>query len=177
MRRQQWRLRGAGLALVPMLALGLVGCGGGGSATAKPSNTQADEKERARKFAQCMRTNGVEMEDPDDDGGGIMIRRRAGAGGSARDKEFEAAMAKCRQHLPNGGKPPKLSPEDVEAMRKFAKCMREHGVDMPDPGADGGFAMRAKPGGKGGVEPDEKEFEAAEKACRHLQPKRPGSEN
>lgn len=52
---------------------------------------------------------------------------------------------------------PSVNRED--AMLKFAECMREHGVDMPDPGPDGRVMM------KGG---DPETMRAAEEACSEL---------
>jgi hypothetical protein len=73
----------------------------------------------------------------------------------------------------NGGK----SGEDkaFEGALKFAKCMREHGVDVPDPqrGANGGILMRAGGPGKGGPDekgttpgPDDPKFKAAQGDCQ-----------
>ena len=45
----------------------------------------------------------------------------------------------------------------------FARCMREHGVDMPDPTGDGLLVRR----GEGGPDPESEEFQQAEKACDH----------
>lgn len=58
-------------------------------------------------------------------------------------------------------------------MREFAKCMREHGIDMPDPEVGvGGGATRAVggPGGAGGktATVDKTKLEAADTACRPL---------
>jgi hypothetical protein len=50
-----------------------------------------------------------------------------------------------------------LDPED--AMLKFAQCMREHGVDMPDPGAEGGVRIN-------GEGMSQEQMEAAESACQ-----------
>jgi hypothetical protein len=53
-----------------------------------------------------------------------------------------------------------------EAELAFARCMREHGVDMPDPAADERGLRRIGPGS--GV--SESEFREAEQACRkHLE--------
>src|SRR3954449_12518875 len=57
---------------------------------------------------------------------------------------------------------------DEDKMRDFAKCMREHGVDMPDP----------KPAGDGkgmsiaiqGDSSDRGKVDAASNACKHLMP-------
>jgi hypothetical protein len=50
-----------------------------------------------------------------------------------------------------------LDPED--AMLKFAQCMREHGVDMPDPSPGGGIRVNGE-----GMSEDQ--MEAAQAACQ-----------
>jgi hypothetical protein len=52
-----------------------------------------------------------------------------------------------------------------QAMLDFAKCMREHGVDMPDPkfGEGGGVSMVRKKG------TDPETDRKAEQACKHFQ--------
>jgi hypothetical protein len=69
-----------------------------------------------------------------------------------------------------------LSPEEMQdKMRQFAACMREEGIDMPDPqfeqGEDGRgrvtFGMPAQ--GSGGA-PDREKVEAARTKCQHLMP-------
>lgn len=55
----------AALALLPALALGAQGCGTlGGSADASGTAKAASDQDKMRKFAQCMRDNGVDMKDP-----------------------------------------------------------------------------------------------------------------
>lgn len=78
---------------------------------------------------------------------------------------------------------PSAGPEDPEeAMYAFAECMREQGIDMPDPvirrfeagsGADEGGGVttdEAGPGDGGGpqFDPTSDEFIAAEEECGHL---------
>ncbi|GLW30857.1 hypothetical protein [Actinoplanes regularis] len=54
---------------------------------------------------------------------------------------------------------------DPDAMLKYSKCMREHGLDwFPDPNTDGQLQVQNPPG-----EPDSK-TKAAEEACRSLLP-------
>ncbi|MYS78665.1 hypothetical protein [Embleya scabrispora] len=55
-----------------------------------------------------------------------------------------------------------------DQMVKFASCMREHGIDMPDPEPGEGGAMRI-----GGMAADEasSKTEEAMKACEKFQPK------
>jgi hypothetical protein len=52
---------------------------------------------------------------------------------------------------------PDLDPED--AMLKFAQCMREHGVDMPDPKPGGGVMVNGE-----GI--PEEQMESAQSACQ-----------
>jgi len=62
----------------------------------------------------------------------------------------------------------------------MAKCMREHGVNMPDPDENGSITIthdgKGAPG-KGGTintDPDSPTFKAADKACRKYAPARTG---
>ena len=57
--------------------------------------------------------------------------------------------------------------DDIDQLRAYAKCMREHGVDMPDPvvDQDGGMSMSIEDGGGGKATIDK-----ADKECRHLMP-------
>jgi hypothetical protein len=65
--------------------------------------------------------------------------------------------------------------EMQDAALKYAQCMRDHGVNMPDPKFDdnGGIEISAGPGGatpgKGGPSSDaENKMQTADKACRHF---------
>jgi hypothetical protein len=161
------------------LALALAACGnrtpddgiaraepgaGDPSASATPAE-KLSEDERRLKFAECMREQGIEMEDPGKDGrGGVLFR----AGGKGEAGELEKAVQACRAYAPNGGEPPKLDGEQLEQMRKFARCMRENGVpEFPDPDADG----RVKIERRIGAGADEETFQKAHEACRQFQPK------
>jgi hypothetical protein len=114
-----------------------------------------------------MRENGIEMADPTSGGGGP--RLQIGNGVDPQSEEFQAAIEACREHLegfaqggPGGpGGPGEQTAEQQEAMLAFAECMRENGVDIPDPQAGGGFLQ---PGS--GVDPQTPEFQEAMEACR-----------
>ena len=82
------------------------------------------------------------------EGGGI-----ATAGGPAAGASVEAR--------------PASEPEDLQAQQlRFAQCMREHGIDMPDPEVnDGGGATITIPDGA-----DPQEVDAAAKECRQYLP-------
>jgi hypothetical protein len=60
-----------------------------------------------------------------------------------------------------------------DAMLDYARCMRDHGIDMPDPTFDnstGGFAVVGGPGGGDGKTPDpnSQQFKDAEAACKPI---------
>jgi hypothetical protein len=171
------------LLAVPLLVVALAGCGGtaaGGdgiasaegdtSGTPAPSSNPSsgasmDPEERALKFAQCMRENGVPMEDPV---AGKPRTLKVDRG----DKKFQAAMEKCRQYSPFGEGGQTLSPEEQQKMLEFTKCMREHGIDMPDPDPNSGPGIKFGPGSK--VNPEDPKFQAAMEACRQYMPQRQG---
>jgi hypothetical protein len=173
----------AALAVVPVLAFSLTACGGGGKdAVAKAAASKSSDLESMRKFAQCMRQNGVDMPDPTDDGRVLM--KASGKPGAGGLDKMTAAENKCRHFQPNGGKPVKPKPEELAKMRAMAKCMREHGVDMPDPDENGRVTITRQSGGKGtgtgnggpDVNPDSPTFKAADKACRQYAPGRVGQQ-
>jgi hypothetical protein len=183
MRRQSFAV----LALVPALALGLGACGKDGKgATGSATAKAASDADKMRQFAKCMRDNGINMPDPQVDSKGNVSMKiegpKAGAGGNPDqlDGKMKAAEAKCKHLQPNGGKPKKLNPEELAKMRALAKCMREHGVNMPDPDPNGGgIVTQRKAGGKGekneigdggGVNPEGSTFKAADKACAKYRP-------
>jgi hypothetical protein len=132
------------LAVAVLAALAFTGCsskssgseGGNQTAGAAPSGgvggmPNASEQEQLRKFEQCLREQGVEPPEPGEPGA------RPSVGHEPTAKE-QAAMEKCSQFLPNGGEPEKLTAQQIEQLRKYAKCMRDNGIDyFPDPSAGG----------------------------------------
>lgn len=169
------RMSGTLLVLPLLLATAAAGCAGpereadqvatagGGAAAASPSASvvPVSDEDRQREFAKCMRENGVpDFPDPEPgDGGGFRVTIPGG-----QDKEtVQAAMEKCRSLMPNGGKEIKLNPEQVEQVRKLARCMRDNGVpDFPDPGPDGAIELN----GGAGFDPDSPTVRAAMEKCR-----------
>ncbi|MEV0129111.1 hypothetical protein AB0H83_11725 [Dactylosporangium sp. NPDC050688] len=133
-----------------------VATAGGGTATASPS--QVDKAEANRRFAKCMREHGVEVPDPGPDGNLQM------SGDIDRGKAA-AAMSACQQLLPNGGTLSNLSPEQLDQARAFAKCMREHGIDMPDPDPASGIADLL---GNGAIDVNSPAFRDAADACKSV---------
>jgi hypothetical protein len=160
-----------GVALVA-LSLGLVACGGSDpNDTADASSDRQKIHDAELKFAQCMRGEGVDFPDPGSDGSS---RIRVGPGTGNDPEEFEAAEKACdkyRKAIPR----PEISEADQEEFKRnalaHARCMREHGVDFPDPEftAEGGARVRLK-----NIDPEDSDFKAAEEACQKYM-KKPGA--
>ncbi|GAA1007215.1 hypothetical protein GCM10009556_017740 [Acrocarpospora pleiomorpha] len=128
------------------------------AATAAPSPTSSGDP---LKFAQCMRENGVDMPDPEPGGNQVMIRQKKG-----QEAVTEKALKACEQYRPIVDGKNVDDGKLQDEMLKFAQCMRDNGVDMPDPQVDGG---RVRMGGPG-MDPDSPVFKKAEEACRDLAP-------
>jgi hypothetical protein len=172
-----WPLAVLGLGLV----LALAACGGspdgdrvaslsGGGAT-RTTNGAAktaakDPQQAALDFAKCMREHGIDMPDPQVDEQGRVRVRVGGPGGGARPdpKKLDEAQKACGHLMGGGDGPGQIDPEERDAMVAFARCMREHDIDMPDPTGDGLVIRRD---GDGGPDPSSEQFQEAEKACDH----------
>ncbi len=129
-----------------------------------------DREEAMLEFAECMRDHGVDMQDPqfggDGEGGMIVVEEQA----ADRD-EMQAAQEACEPILEDAMGDLQLDPEQEAEMREelleFAECMRDHGIDMPDPvfGDDGRVTMEAAPGERFEPGEEDEEFRAASEAC------------
>ena len=159
-------LGAAGAATLALAACG--GDGGGDDASASPRERA---QESALKFARCMREQGVDFPDPKvGDNGLVMIGPGPGEGApNPEDPKMRAATEACQEHLDAGGEAPDEATlaKHRDAFVAYARCMREEGVDMPDPGADGGF--RFKVGDPDAPDPASAKYRKADEACHdHL---------
>ncbi|MEN3610888.1 hypothetical protein AAH979_15175 [Plantactinospora sp. ZYX-F-223] len=139
-------------ALALLIGLALPGCGGGdgpdpgggagtGTSAASGGADPAGElRAAALQFSSCMRERGYDVPDPVFDERGFPGFAEPELRG---DQRYEAARAECRVALDSAavaaGAPTK--DEMAEQLLAFARCMRERGVDMPDPPADGGLRL------------------------------------
>jgi hypothetical protein len=113
------------------------------SSDATETTAITDPNEAAVQFAKCMREHGVDVPDPViNDEGGVMVQvggETEGEAGSGPDpEELDAANKECEHFMQEAaGSIDPLSEEDQKKMQEealaFSKCMREHGIDMPDP--------------------------------------------
>jgi hypothetical protein len=153
------------LALLAACALGLAACGADdGGAPAAARSSEAEAKEARLKFAECMREHGIDFPDPGSGEGGAGPVK---VGGDATPEELREAEEACKE-LREDIKPPELSEEQQqefkEAALAHARCMREQGIDFPDPtfSEDGGARVRLGPGG---VDSDDADLREAEEKC------------
>ena len=125
--------------LRPLAALAIVALIGAGCSNepAENGNTSTGgTRDKAVKFSECMRDNGI-SEFPDPDGSGELTIDGV-LNGSSLDSNTPAwkqAMAACRDLQPPGFTgDEEVTAEDQEVRLEFAQCMRENGVeDFPDP--------------------------------------------
>jgi hypothetical protein len=186
---------GMGTLLLTGVTL-LAACGGGGSndpqvaslggasgaTSTTVAQTEADTQQAMLDFAQCMREHGIDMPDPtfDDSGNGKVSIGFAGPAGEMDQSKMDAAQTACQSFLDKvRANMPPPDPAKQEEMKQqalaFAQCMRDHGIDMPDPQfSDGGGFSVSVGGGPGGSAPendgplvdfDSAEFKAANEAC------------
>ncbi|WP_285498368.1 hypothetical protein [Actinomadura sp. NBRC 104425] len=165
----RFRTRGALAAMPLALALALAACGGGddgdegvatvngGRQTKAAGAAGSDPEEMAVKFAECMRKNGIDMEDPQD--GRVVVKAKPG-----QEQTMQKAMEACRQYSPQQNSQGGSDPQMEQRQREFAECMRKNGVEkFPDP----------KPGQRGiivnkneiGDDPD---LETAQQKCQDI---------
>jgi hypothetical protein len=142
-------IRTAALGLMLTVSCALTGCGdsggskdgipsGGGPGVAASPRTSAGTNDPAQ-WTKCLRDNGIDVEDPQAGTGTVQL--------PAESPALTAAMNKCKQYETGQSGSTGVNPNDPkqeEQRRKFAKCMRDQGVDWPDPVAGQGMKVPAQ---------------------------------
>jgi hypothetical protein len=154
----------AALALIAMVAL-ISACGSSapsGTGGSGGGNTAANT-EKAVKFAECMRSNGVsEFPDPGASGKFTIDGIVNGSSLDPRTPAFTHAISACKDLEPAGFMGSTRSPQEQEAALKFAQCIRANGVpDFPDP-TENGPLINVENG------QSDTELQAALQKCRYL---------
>jgi len=170
-----------GILAVGLLATALAACSAGTPAPSVPSVPDAsgspgaapasspgpvasqDPEDALLAYARCMRENGVDFPDPQPISGGGAVQEITV---DPMSPEFEKAQKTCESKLPafGGVTDPAANQEFQDQMLAYARCMREHGIDFPDPTFEGGGAVSAV-GIEGNVDPNGPAFQEAQKAC------------
>jgi hypothetical protein len=128
MSRRRW-------PLAALAAVALIGAGCGSDASSQPKTAgsatpKLTPHDKAVKFAECMRANGVpHFPDPDPDPKG-----ETNFGVDVSREVWLKAVDACKALKPPGALSSKRSPKEQSAGLRFAQCVRDHGVkDFPDP--------------------------------------------
>ena len=132
------------LAAIAVVALMIAGCSSGSVENSRTSTGGGASKtdthrEKAMRFAQCMRDHGV-AGFPDPNASGELTIDGV-ANGSSLDTDsvpFKNAISACKDLQPSGFMGHKRTAQQQAYALKFAQCMRDNGVkDFPDPTPDG----------------------------------------
>jgi hypothetical protein len=167
------------VALLALSALSLAACSEDAPSAAASPEDKAKVQQAELKFAGCMRKEGIDLPDP---GAGGRQDIRIGGDSGISPEDFERASKACEKYRKDIR--PQLSAEDQQKFKENAlahsRCMRDHGIDFPDPtfDAEGGASVRMRAGpGDRKIDPEhDPKFQAADKACRHLLDKGDGME-
>jgi hypothetical protein len=182
-----------------LLALAVAACGGTAADTAEgvasldasstttlAEETTTDPEAAAIGFTECMRENGIEMEDPtvDEDGNVIpgqptnLPEPEAGEGGQggpggALGEELRAGFEECGDLLEGSafGFTQTDQTELQDQLLELAQCLRDQGLDVADPdltnpAAGGGPGE----GGPFGIDFQDPEMQAALEQCEEFLP-------
>jgi hypothetical protein len=137
MRRRRWSL--TALVLIAMVVL-ISACGSSApSGTSTGSNTPTNpNREKAVKFAECIRSNGVSEFPGPDASGEFVYGIKAGSSLDPSSAAWKTAISACRNLEPSDFMPTTFTTKQIEARDKFAQCVRDNGVpDFPDPTTNG----------------------------------------
>ena len=154
-------LRFALLPVAAVTALGLGACGG--SDPDSGASADAKAQDAAISFARCMRDHGVHVDDPKGSNSGFHIS-------GTNPTQMQAAQKACQHFLRGASKPPSAAQQAKvrDNALQFARCMRQHGVDFPDPQFQGGKVTMHFGGPGQKADPNDSTLQAAQRACQHF---------
>jgi hypothetical protein len=150
----------------------LAACGGSGSAGGNGGGKSDDSKQLA--FAACLRKAGIDAPDPTHGPNGE-LRQQIKVPKGISPQRMQQIQKDCQRKSGFSPKPPSKAEQARfrDAALKFARCMRAHGVDVPDPQPGGaGLLVQKRTGGgsSSGPSVDTPAFKRAQEACRSLLP-------
>ncbi|MFE2872057.1 hypothetical protein [Embleya sp. NPDC059259] len=130
-------------AMLAVIATLAAGCGDEGEARQKsgPSVSAGpqDVRSAAVYFSTCMRERGYDLKDPEFDDQGLP---RIDEQGKRGEPQYEKARQECRKPLDAAAQAQGVQGKNSADLLPFTRCMREHGVDLPDPTPEQGSALR-----------------------------------
>ncbi|MFE7566814.1 hypothetical protein ACFU76_07600 [Streptomyces sp. NPDC057539] len=142
---------------ITALTLFLTGCSGdsgGESSSGGGTGGQSSSDDKRAKAYDCLRGKGAEVTEPEKPGDLAALQP-----GKLSQDEFAQAMKDCEVGGggPNGGG---LTQAQKDKMLAYAECMRDEGLEYPDPEFEGGSAKVPQI-----PESDKEAFAAADKVC------------
>jgi hypothetical protein len=132
------------VAALATFAVMVAGCGNGSAGTGTRTAISGDGStasihEKALRFAECMRGNGVgNFPDPGASGSFTIDGVVNGSSLDPNSAAFKRAIEACRNLEPPGFVGAGVTPKQEVVRLAFARCVRDHGVpDFPDPTPNG----------------------------------------
>lgn len=158
------------------LALLAAACGGSSSSTGSGGSANAAGPANSQvgiDYAGCMRSHGVPGY-PDPSSGNELpsgLPKVSPEQLGVSSAQYQAAQNACAHLLPNGGQlTQSQSQQDLNAMRRFARCMRAHGVPTwPDP-TDGSAGWGFDLVNVHGFDPNSQQIEQKMDVCQRALP-------
>jgi hypothetical protein len=167
---------------IPLAVLGVIAASlvlaacGGSSPTSNAAESEQKAEAKFADFARCLREHGINAEASTMPGGGHGLKVSPGKGGAGGGpQQMEAAQKACARYRPEPQKvnlSPQQKVEQEEAVQKFAKCMREHGIKV-ETSTQGGavqIGIHSRKGEAGAPNPESPSFQTAQKDCSKLLP-------
>ena len=162
--------RTAAVALSALAVAGGLAACGGSSSTNTSGTSQGTGQQQAvaalTQFAGCARAHGIPVPDPNSQGeisGSQQLEQQY-----QNTPQGQAALKACGSYLRKAVT--QLTPANTQQFRRAvllsARCMRAHGIPVPDPGPDG----LINPGAAASINTASPQFQQAEQACAHLLP-------
>jgi len=162
--------RTAAVALSALAVAGGLAACGGSSSTSTSGASQGTGLQRVAaltQFAGCARAHAVPVPDPNSQGeisGSEQLRQQY-----QNTPQGRATLRACGSYLKKAV--PQLTPANTQQFRhavlQSARCMRAHGIPVPDPGPDG----LINPGAAASINKASPQFQQAQQACAHLFPR------
>jgi hypothetical protein len=154
------------------------------STTTVAAEEEADPEAAAIAFTECMRENGVEMEDPtvdadgnvmpgrptdlpeNDEDGGVQIRR------GELGEELQTAFEECGDLLEGTafGFTRGDQTELQDQLLELAQCLRDQGLDVADPDLSNPPSGEPDEDGPFGIDFQDPEVQAALELCEEFMP-------
>jgi hypothetical protein len=165
--------RHASSSLLAAMAASLLLAACGGSGGNDPAAAQSDDAKR-QAFVDCMRKAGLDIREETSSSGGAQRRAmQLKVPKGVSPTRLQQIQRDCARKTGGGPHEPSKAEQAkfLDQALKFARCMRAHGIDMPDPKAQGGGIMIG-PGGPGGdsIDPRSPAFQRAQNECKSFLP-------